>query len=171
MSCILQNYLYKQHRDALYLGKTEHKEMWGQFCQCVGKRIDIGILEEAFLSTPKNSPMLNLARKLHGKHKLGIITDNNKERFDLLNKEWKLSDFFDCIIVSAEIGAKKDSALIFEAALDCMKAVPKECIFIDNNRRNLKIPEKMGFATIFHNHEKNDMALLVKELKRIGVKI
>jgi FMN phosphatase YigB (HAD superfamily) len=33
----------------------------------------------------------------------------------------------------------------------------EECIFIDNNVSNLIVLKTLGFQTIFHNHENNDV--------------
>lgn len=143
--------------------------MWDDFCTCIGQKLDIKILEIAFKNTPQNTAMLALCKKLKPRYKLGIITDNNKERFDLLKEEMSLSHVFDYLILSADVGAMKDSDVIFQKALELAQCKPEECIFIDNDANNLTIPKKLGIKTIFYDHEKNNVEALTKELEKLGV--
>ncbi|MFH1255994.1 MAG: HAD hydrolase-like protein [Candidatus Diapherotrites archaeon] len=161
---------YRLHSKKLNLNKTTHTRMWVDFCKCVGKNIGRDLLEKAFLSTPLNKKMLVLAGKLKNRYKLGIITDNNKERFDLLTEKFKLNDLFDSITLSAKVNATKNGKIIFQDALKSLNAKAKESIFIDNAKQNLKVPKKMGFKTVYYDHERNDMALLLTKLERYGVK-
>ena len=45
----------------------------------------------------------------------------------------------------------------------------EECIFIDDNVSNLIVPKILGFQTIFHNHENNDVNELTRSLEDFGV--
>ncbi len=155
----------------LLLGKALHKDVWGGFCRCIGKKIDMGLLDYAFRNTPMNERMLDLAEKLRKKYKIGIITDNTKERFSAIIDEFGLRDKFDAIILSADVGATKKEERIFRVALNALKLKPQECVFIDNNARNLRIPAQMGFKTIYYNFEKKDFDGLIKALSAIGVKV
>ena len=101
--------------------------------------------------------------------RLGVITDNSRERFDVLKKTMDLPTIFDCFVVSGEIGSRKDSALNFRAALNLTGAKPEECVFIDNNPSNLIVPEELGFKVIFHDHEQNDISGLRKHLRECGL--
>lgn len=153
----------------LLFGKALHKDIWGGFCKCIGKKIDIGLLDYAFRNVPMNEKMLALAEKLRKNCKVGIITDNTKERFSAIIDEFSLGEKFDAIILSADVGATKKDARIFEAALGALNLKPEECVFIDNNARNLEIPARMGFKTIYYDFEKKDFDALVNELKRVGI--
>jgi len=160
---------YRKERHKLILGQIRHAQMWDDFCSCIGQKLDIKILETAFKNTPENTAMMDLCKKLKKHYKLGIITDNNKERFDLLKEEMSLTHIFDYLILSADVGAMKDSDLIFQKALELAKCKPEECVFIDNDPANLTIPKTLGIKTIFHDHEKNDIEVLKKELEKLGV--
>lgn len=162
---------YRVHHPKLLLGQTTHAAVWKDFCACVGKEIDSKTLEEAFRNTPPNVGVMELAQHLKGLYTLGIITDNSKERLDVLKKEIKLSDTFEIIIVSGETGVRKDSEVTFIRALELAKCLPEECVFIDNTESNLVIPKELGWNTIFHDHKKNDVGFLVSELKKLGVPI
>lgn len=162
---------YRVHHPKLLLGQTTHVAIWEDFCACVGKDLDIAVLGEAFRNTPVNVKMMELCKKLKGNYRLGIITDNSKERLDLLKQEMSLSNIFDIIVVSGETGVRKDSDETFVKALDLAQCLPEECIFIDNNESNLIAPKKLGWKTIFHDDKKNDVESLIEELGSLGVSI
>lgn len=160
---------YRMHHQALLLGKTKHADIWAEFCSCLGRSVDIGILPAAFKNTPKNEAMFQLCRTLRKKYKTGIITDNSKERFEVLVEEMQLDRLFDALILSADIGATKHEPRIFEEALRAVNSRADECVFIDNDKNNLTVPAGMGFRTFWHDHEKNDFAPLLRQLKEWDV--
>ncbi len=159
---------YRQHLPLLLTGKAKHADIWNDFCTCVGKEIDSGLLPDALKTTAKNEQMFALCRSLHKKYKLGIITDNGTERFELLIPEMQLTSLFDSIILSGKIGSRKDEPYIFEKALASASCAADECIFIDNYEKNLIVPAKMGFKTYFHDHHKNDVVSLRQWLEETG---
>lgn len=160
---------YRVNHPKMLLGQTTHAATWQEFCTCVGKDLDIAILDEAFRNTPANEKMMGLAKKLKKHYKVGMITDNSKERLDVLKEAMKLPDFFEVIIVSGETGIRKDSDETFIKALELAGCKPDECVFIDNSKDNLIAPKKLGWHTIFHDHKKNDVGFVIEELKKLGV--
>ncbi|MBV7337291.1 HAD hydrolase-like protein [Chloroflexi bacterium TSY] len=110
-----------------------------------------------------------LCGSLKANYRLGIITDNSKDRFEVVKDEMNLATIFDYFIVSAHIGSRKDSAANFELALTLANTKAEESVFIDNNRSNLAVPTALGFKTIFHDDEKNDVERLMRILVNIGV--
>ena len=161
---------YRGRHSLVTLGKATHADIWSEFCSCVGKNIDIAILYEALKYAPKNEPMFELCQTLRKNYKTGIITDNTKERFEALIQEMQLDSCFDFIVLSADIGSTKSESLIFEEALRMANAKAEECVFIDNQQRNLEVPAQMGFHTYWHDDAKNDLASLRRQLKEWGVK-
>ena len=45
----------------------------------------------------------------------------------------------------------------------------EECLFIDNQKKNLMIPQSMGMKTIYYNHEIRDFDTLLSNLRDIGI--
>lgn len=160
---------YRVHQPKLLLGQVTHVTVLNDFCACVGRNISMEMFYEAFRNTPANVKMMELCKKLKRKYKLGIITDNSKERFDILKQEMGLAEIFDIIIVSGETGIRKDSDKTFVQAVELAKCHADECVFIDNNESNLIVPKKFGWETIFHDDKKNDVEFLIKMLENLGV--
>ena len=162
---------FARHNAALTLGKTTHSEVWRQICDDLGQPVPIDLLQEAFRSTPLNSEMFKLAGELRRTCRVGIITDNKKDRIDYLKRHLGLDALFDPVVVSAEIGSDKGAPEIFVAALRRAGVNADEAVFIDNNRDNLVAPEALGMRTFFHDDEKNDVETLVRKLQGVGVAI
>lgn len=160
---------FSRHNSDLTLGKTTYSRIWQQVCDELGSKLDISLLHEAFESTPMNAGMFSLARQLRHNYSVGIITDNKKDRIDHLKTTQNLSALFNPIVVSAEIGTDKESAEIFLYALNLSSVSPEESVFIDNNKDNLVAPNALGFKTVFHDDETNDIAALVRTLNALGV--
>jgi putative hydrolase of the HAD superfamily len=154
----------------LLLGRKSFADIWPAFCKCVGQDIDIALLRPIFKATPMNAPMFELAKRIRSNEvKIGIITDNDKERFDTLIELFHLRALFDCLIVSSETGKMKDEPEPFEQALSRMHIKPEEMVFIDNQEKNLEIPSKMGIHTLFYDDERNDISALIRELVGLGI--
>jgi putative hydrolase of the HAD superfamily len=160
---------FSRYNSDLTLGKTTYSRIWQQVCGELGSKLNISLLYEAFESTPTNAGMFSLARQLRRNYSVGIITDNKKDRIDHLKTTQKLTALFNPIVVSSEIGANKESAEIFLYALNLSAVSPEESVFIDNNRDNLIAPNALGFKTVFHDDETNDIAALVRTLNTLGV--
>jgi putative hydrolase of the HAD superfamily len=160
---------FSRYNGDLMLGKTTHLQIWGEICSALGKELDIGLLFEAFESTPLNSGMLCLARQLKRKNLVGIITDNKKDRIDHLRRYQGLESIFNPIVVSAEVGTDKKSAEIFLHALRLAGVRAEEAVFIDNSKDNLIAPNVLGIKAVFHDDERNDIEALTETLKSFGL--
>jgi len=158
--------VFAEYNHDLLIGRITHRDMWEAACEAMHRELDFSLLEQAFLSTPANSPMFALARRLKPNYALGIITDNKKDRIDCLRKYQELDALFNPIIVSAEFGLGKDSVAVFEYALRCLDTRPEESVFIDNNPNNLTVPKALGMGVIFHDDEKNDVGRLALSLTK-----
>jgi putative hydrolase of the HAD superfamily len=148
---------FREYNDDLNLGRTTHERIWPSLCRRIGREVDIGLLPAAFASTPLNAPMFELARRLKQSCRIGIITDNKKDRVDFLKGHAGLVPLFDPIVVSAEVGADKQGNAIFERALALAATGPVKCIFIDNTAANLEVPRAMGMHAIHFDDAKNDV--------------
>lgn len=160
---------FSRYNKELTLGKTTHSQIWHEVCSALGQELDIALLCEAFESTPMNAAMFSLARRLKGGHCVGIITDNKKDRIDHLKRLQGLESLFSPIVVSAEVGADKQSTKIFLHALRCAGVSAEESVFVDNRKENLVAPGALGIKTIFHDDEKNDIEALLENFKSLGI--
>lgn len=159
---------YRKHNTALLYGKTTHNDMWPQLCIELKQIVDLQVLYDAFMATPMDTTMLHLARKLKAEgYILGIITDNKKDRIDTICEKYPLRAIFETIVISSEIGSGKKHHTIFNAAIRDCDVHYNECIFIDNTRENLVIPQALGMKTLYFDHEERDVPALAFHIREI----
>jgi putative hydrolase of the HAD superfamily len=70
-------------------------------------------------------------RKLHGKYKLGIVSNFAiPECLKKLLEKFNLKEFFDVVAISGEINRRKPSPEIFQKALEALQVKASETIFV-----------------------------------------
>lgn len=136
------------HNRSLNLGRTSHAAIWPAICQSLGRRVDLSLLEKAFDSTPIDSGLLSLARSLRARARVGLITDNKLDRMDRLIAQHGLDQIFDPLIVSSRLGADKRDRPLFDHALRVTGLDAERCLFIDNDPKNLRVAEALGWRTL-----------------------
>ena len=103
--------------------------------------------------------------------KLELSQNNTKERLNLLVEEYALNMIFSPIIPFVCYWKHKKNSLIFQKALESVDCNASECVFIDNHKKNLKIPDEMGFKTYLFDPAENDIKKMKNELSEFGVVI
>ena len=162
---------FHPHIGDLMTGKATHADIWPAVCAALGTPLDIGLLFEAFESTPVNAGMVSLAHALRAHHALGIITDNAGDRMQHLRAHEGLDALFDPIVVSADVGSSKQGPDIFLHAMSRAYVLADECIFIDNSEANVAKARALGMHAIFHDDGKNDLDALEHALARLGARV
>lgn len=82
-------------------------------------------------------------KKIH----TGLISNAWSGLREFMAKE-KIMDVFDTVIISAEVGAVKPSAKIYELALEQAKVKAKEAVFVDDVAVNIEACEKIDMKGI-----------------------
>ncbi|MBM3227857.1 haloacid dehalogenase [Candidatus Peribacteria bacterium] len=164
---------YREDIEALNMGQISMSDVWKRMCAAFKIPANDDLLRKMMSKVPKNNAMFDLARSLFSRYRLGIITDNNRERMDLLTADMQLEKLFDPIVISAtEHASKRDgTTTIFDAALSRAGYKAEEAIFIDNQEKNLEVPAQMGMKTYWHDDQKNDVAALSVALRHMGVDV
>lgn len=163
---------YSKYNDDLLYGKIKHEEIWDKLCNELNEEISIEVLYDSFINTPINNEMYNLIKEIKSKnYKTGMVTDNKKDRIDRIAEYYKFDSLFDTIIVSADLGSGKENEEIFMKTMQRLNVTAQECIFIDNQEKNLVIPKELGMNVIFYDHKENNIMKLVKELRDLEIDI
>jgi len=166
---IFKKEYYKYNDDLLY-GKINHENIWGTLCAGINTKIDINILYESFKNTPIDSRMIEIVDELKQQnYKIGMVTDNKKDRIDDIVKYYDWNKIFDAITISAEVGSGKDYNETFMKTMNCLNVNADECVFIDNQEKNLIAPKSMGMNVIYFDHMKRNYEKLIKEFKRLSI--
>jgi len=109
--------------------------------------------------------ILNFLRSIKPKYKVGLISNAWSGLRSYIERE-KFDDVFHHMTISAEVGAVKPSAKIFQIALEQFQVKAKEAVFVDDVLENIEACEKVGMQGI---HFKDPESALdqVKALLRV----
>lgn len=157
------------YRAPLARGQTTREATWPGVCRALQREIPLELLTRAFESTPLDRAMFAFANSLGRHGSVGIITDNPKDRMDVVRRTLWLDRVFAPIVVSAEEGMAKDDPEIFRRALAAARAAPEATVFIDNVMENVETARSIGIRAVFFDDEKRDLAALARELLALGV--
>lgn len=105
------------------------------------------IRDEFFGGDIIDRQLLDFLRSLRGTHVTGLISNAWSDLRDYLTRE-KMIDAFDHITISAEVGAAKPEAKIFQIALETAGVSPNEAVFVDDFYVNIEGCEKVGIKGI-----------------------
>jgi epoxide hydrolase-like predicted phosphatase len=101
------------------------------------------IRDEFFGGDLLDRELINTIRSLRGKYKIGLISNAWNDLRTYLAKE-KIADIFDAMIISAEVGAVKPDARIYQFALEQLKVPAEAALFVDDFAANIEGCEKVG---------------------------
>ena len=123
------------------------------------------------LDLPKER--LDYLKSLQNNYEVYVLSNTNSIHIESFSnyfekhfKEENWNSFFNKIYYSHEIGLRKPDADIFEFVLSDILKDPKECIFIDDNKLNLKGAESCGIRTIWAQQPLSEITLA--EIKMIS---
>ncbi|XP_031217386.1 bifunctional epoxide hydrolase 2 isoform X2 [Mastomys coucha] len=126
------------------------------------------IFSQAMAARSINRPMLQAAVALKKKGFTTCIVTNNwlddsDKRDSLAQMMCELSQHFDFLIESCQVGMIKPEPQIYKYLLDTLKAKPSEVVFLDDFGSNLKPARDMGMVTILVRNT----ASALRELEKV----
>jgi len=83
-----------------------------------------------------------------GKFKLYALTNWSTETFPIALAHFDFLSWFDAIVVSGAEGMRKPDPRFYQLVLDRYNVKPDECLFIDDNYRNILAAKEMGIESI-----------------------
>jgi len=124
--------------------------------QDVGKEEFFHMFNSIFDSL--NYKLLDFIKKLKQDkmYKVFALSNTNPLHVEFLAKNIiDFRDYFNQVFYSYELGMIKPDPKIFLHVLEYINYKPSECIFIDDNRKNVKVAERIGMIGIqFRNETK-----------------
>ena len=78
-----------------------------------------------------NQGVLKLIHNLHGKYKLGVLSNSPPGLVAWL-ADWKILHLFDFVFCSGDEGVVKPDPVAFKVTLDRLSVKPEEAVFIDD---------------------------------------
>ncbi len=109
------------------------------------------IREEFFAGDVVDRDLIGFIRSLRSRYKTGVISNAWPDLRDYI-VENKFDDAFDSLIISAEVGAMKPDAKIYQIALDQLKVQANESAFVDDMKVNVEASHALGMhGIVFHD--------------------
>jgi HAD superfamily hydrolase (TIGR01549 family) len=81
-------------------------------------------------------------------YKTAILSVHGKEWIDYLEKKFNFHELFDVVSFSYDEGISKPNPSAFQNILKKLNAKPEECIFIDDNPRNVEAAKALRIESI-----------------------
>ena len=120
------------------------------------------IRHEFFAGDIIDRTLLEFLRSLRGTYKTGLISNAWGDLRQYIVRE-KFDDAFDHMIISAEVGAAKPEAKIYQIALEQAGVRANEAVFVDDFAVNIEGCEKVGMQGIYFEDSESTLQQL-KEL-------
>ncbi len=115
------------------------------------------MIDEAFFKFLEGIPQykMEMLLELKKKYKILMLSNTNHIMFSWLRKEYfgndgrTISDYFDELFLSYEMGVAKPNPEIFRQLIEEHGVVPEETLFFDDGIRNIEAAKEFGFKTYF----------------------
>ncbi|MBI2658842.1 HAD-IA family hydrolase [Candidatus Woesearchaeota archaeon] len=147
-------------------GDINEKQFWKNVAKKYNmdhKKIPHDLLSKDFHKLIRlNKELLKLINKLKKRYKVAVIS-NIIENHSKVNERIGLYKPFDHVVLSYKVKMTKDSSQIFKLAVKKLRVKPKECIFIDDVKKFVKIARLLGMKSILFKNNK----LLNTDLNKI----
>jgi putative hydrolase of the HAD superfamily len=152
----------------LKFGRCSCNAFWRGFLAELDAKVSVEQMSEMTYKIMKLMPAsIALLKRLSksGRYKLGIITNNSHEWSEYAKRNLHIRRHFDDWVSSSDVHLAKPRKSMYILAAKRLKVSPSECVFIDNQKKNVDGAIKAGMKAI---HFKNARQL-EKELKKLGV--
>ena len=157
------------YRDSRYMefqvGKCTYGE-WADSISAALLKIDdrADAIMNAFMDSPRvfNQEMLGLVKRLHGRYKLGIISNTIPGMEERLRERFELVDLFDVRVGSGDLGIAKPDAGIFLHAIELAGIAPEQSVFTDDRADFAEAARSVGmqgFHFTEYEHFVEDLAV------------
>lgn len=145
-------------------GIIDKASFWHRFEQSLGKPLPkdvarIWVDGSALHPWPE---MLSFITELKDKNIRVAILSNTVKPMSTLVHKTGIYDSFDPIVLSNEVGLTKPDAAIYQLTLDRLQLVANECVYVDDQQRNLVPAEAMGMVPILASHDPKRIIAAVK---------
>jgi len=146
-------------------GKADSRNFWKNLAAFIGSN-PAELKKEFIRISGMRHDVFELAKKLKGRYKLGILSNQIEDWLEDVIKKHSMDEVFDAIVTSYGTGFAKPDARIYREIVKKLRVKPEECVFIDDLETSMPPAKKLGMKTILFK----DTEQLKNDLKKLGVK-
>ena len=131
-------------------GETSEKRFWQQWAKELGRdtKWEENTRQEYYLRSIPVRGILTLVKKLRPDYKLGLLGNCPKAFFKDAISRFSLNKYFDIMICSGETGLMKPDPGIYLLICQKLGVMPKECLYIDDDKIKLQGAKDLGMKGI-----------------------
>ena len=107
-----------------------------------------GVIASFWAGDRLDSELVDIIRRLRGRYRTALLSNAWENLRSLMTNDWHISDAFDTIVISAEVGLMKPEPKIFDLVLEKLGAAPQEAVFIDDFKEKIEAARRQGMKTI-----------------------
>ena len=150
----------------LETGRIEEAQFERRFAERLGLEDATDLIESMFRGMKPSEPMVAAVRAARaGRIRTGLVSNSwSTAHYDRA----LLSELFDTVVISAEVGLHKPQPEIYLLAAERVGAPPEDCVFVDDLRENCQGAEAVGMTALLHRDPEATIARL-EEL--LGVRL
>ena len=165
---ILKNHGYKHDADDLNLRLSSlyyesskglirsHERFWELLLTSLDMLLDPRVVKELEAFREQNyatiftlyEDVLPVLSGLHQKYRLALVS-NCAVGLSQVIKTLEIADFFDAIVLSYEVGARKPDKHIYVEAIRQVQLDPGKCMFVSDEISDLEGANELGMKTLF----------------------
>jgi epoxide hydrolase-like predicted phosphatase len=147
------------------LGKISSDQQWNHICSEL--HIDPirkdQFIAEFFAGDQLDWELIRFIKDMRKKFRTALLSNAWDDLRYHLEFEWKLSQIFDFMVISAEVGLAKPDPKIFEFTLTHLGVKASEAVFIDDFLENIFAAQNLGMSTIHFQSSYQ----VIRELKKM----
>ena len=92
--------------------------------------------------------LVDYIRSLRLQYRTGLLSNAWDNLREIIESRWKISDAFDEIIISSEVGVAKPDPRIYHMTLNRLEVAPQEAVFVDDFIENVEAACSAGLNII-----------------------
>ncbi len=157
--------VWKKYRSSVDCGHMKEQIFWKEILNAVGIEATEEDLEtQSYFEEIPGSMSLAQSLKNNG-YKISILSNDSHTISQERRHRYGFDDLFDDIVISCHHGVAKPDSSLYRIALERLKVLPENCIFLDDRPENIEAARQLGINAIhFHNTPQ-----AVCELEKSGV--
>lgn len=115
----------------------------------------------------RNEALMAFVRELHGRYKVGLLSNIGRGVMDELIPSEEQHELFDAVILSSDVGMVKPDPLMFELMAERLGCEPEQCVMVDDLPVNIDGADRVGMPGIIFT----SLSQLRLELQRLLVEL
>ena len=129
-------------------GEVSSQDFWKNFCDKLENKLTTDDIKNIISTAEKERPgMIECIKKLKQHYKVALLSNNNDFMVDFIRKNFDISFFYPAIF-SNEVGITKPDKRIYLLTARRLGVKPKECLFVDDNIKNIKGARDVGMKAV-----------------------